>query len=582
MKNTIKKQSLKQSLLVASIALATTQVQAYEPRIIGGSVANANGYSWIVSLQSGGQHFCGASLINKDWVMTAAHCVEQESAGSVNVVVGEYNLSQTDKGEQKSGVSNIVIHPKRSSGEDHDIALLKLATPINAGVVTRATPAVMTGIKTGSLLTVMGWGNMSTSGQQFPDKLNEVQVPLVSHEQCSKNYGAGSITENMVCAGYTQGGKDSCQGDSGGPLLYQMDGQWHQVGIVSFGEGCALPNYPGVYAKVSQYDDWVKQVMAGTGQPSTTNPTTPTEPETNPDTETDTDISNETDISGAGMFNLPDEVDLVAFDGKPEENIILLENITNQAIEISDITTNHPAFSVDKQACVTSLASDAICELTITYQPQSSDVAEDGVLTIDTAGGESVTVKLLGNNLDASALDDEAGWDWYMDQPYWTEDEFGFSANNATMNDDQTAMLEVMVQGPGTFEFNFDAEGDTHANSCTYSVDGKAVRTVRAGQQTKSHHTTQLSAGQHRITWVYKKKEHTGGTFKITDVKLNKNADIQAKPQISTDTTNAATQATPQASATNNSSGGGSHSVWFLSGLVMLLAGLRRFRFGRK
>jgi len=146
---------LKRSLLGASIALAVTQTYAIpQTRIIGGTESTSQSYPWMVSLKSNGQHFCGASLIDKQWVMTAAHCVEQETAGGVSVVVGEYNTEQADIGEQSRQVSQIIIHPQY--GDDNDIALLKLASPVGNSQVIRASSDIMNTLAVGTPMTVMG------------------------------------------------------------------------------------------------------------------------------------------------------------------------------------------------------------------------------------------------------------------------------------------------------------------------------------------------------------------------------------------------------------------------------------------
>uniref|UniRef100_A0A8C8DQK6 trypsin n=1 Tax=Oryzias sinensis TaxID=183150 RepID=A0A8C8DQK6_9TELE len=99
-----------------------------------------------------------------------------------------------------------------------------------------------------------------------PQTLQEVQVPIVGNRQCKCSYGASSITDNMVCAGLLAGGKDSCQGDSGGPLVIKQNNLWIQAGVVSFGNGCALRNFPGVYTRVSQYQTWINTQIT-TNQP---------------------------------------------------------------------------------------------------------------------------------------------------------------------------------------------------------------------------------------------------------------------------------------------------------------------------
>uniref|UniRef100_A0A3Q1EUP0 trypsin n=1 Tax=Acanthochromis polyacanthus TaxID=80966 RepID=A0A3Q1EUP0_9TELE len=93
-----------------------------------------------------------------------------------------------------------------------------------------------------------------------PQRLQEVNVPIVTNSDCSNSYGG--ITDNMICAGLTEGGKDSCQGDSGGPLVSKNDSIWVLAGVVSFGNGCAEPNFPGVYARVSQYQSWINSFIA--------------------------------------------------------------------------------------------------------------------------------------------------------------------------------------------------------------------------------------------------------------------------------------------------------------------------------
>ncbi|KAF5903229.1 transmembrane protease serine 9-like, partial [Clarias magur] len=119
----------------------------------------------------------------------------------------------------------------------------------------------------GTLTWVTGWGNIRFGvNLPSPGTLQEVQVPIIGNRKCNCLYGVGLITQNMECAGFLQGGKDSCQGDSGGPLVIKQDSQWIQTGIVSFGKECALANYPGVYTRVSEYHDWISTIIT-TNQP---------------------------------------------------------------------------------------------------------------------------------------------------------------------------------------------------------------------------------------------------------------------------------------------------------------------------
>ncbi|RMZ73582.1 trypsin [Pyrenophora seminiperda CCB06] len=227
--------------------------------IVGGTTAASGEFPYIASLQYGGQHLCGGSLINANTVVTAAHCSVSSviGSGTSNLKIRLGSLSRTSGGTLVS-VSQVIVHPNyKSSSQDYDIAIWKLATSVPAsgtiGYVNLASsgsdPAA------GSTVTVAGWGTLSSGGSS-PNALYKVSVPIVSRTSCRSSYGTSSITNNMVCAGLAAGGKDSCQGDSGGPLV---DASKTLVGIVSFGQGCAQPNFPGVYSRVSTLLAFVQQ-----------------------------------------------------------------------------------------------------------------------------------------------------------------------------------------------------------------------------------------------------------------------------------------------------------------------------------
>lgn len=261
---------VKRSLLATTIAAFTASganAASYSARIIGGTDAPANTYPWMVSVQSkeDGEHFCGGSLVASNYVLTAAHCLEDTSADDVQVVVSEFDLENESAGEETISVKNIYIHSGYEDEGEADIALIELSSASSNSPLQVAGETLTNSLAVGTNLTVMGWGNTSTTGESFPNLLQEVQVPLADHAQCVTNYQevGSTITNNMICAGLPEGGKDSCQGDSGGPLVLQQDSSWYQTGIVSFGEGCAQENFYGVYTKVSSYADWIAKVQAG-------------------------------------------------------------------------------------------------------------------------------------------------------------------------------------------------------------------------------------------------------------------------------------------------------------------------------
>jgi trypsin len=150
-------------------------------------------------------------------------------------------------------------HPQYNSGTiDYDVAILELRTPIVMGQFTQAVRLAPTSSGTfeGQMSTITGWGTTSEGGS-ISQVLREVQIPIITNADCRYYYGASSITDRMVCAYTAAERKDSCQGDSGGPAVVYSGSTAQQVGIVSWGQGCARVNYPGVYTRVSSVYSWI-------------------------------------------------------------------------------------------------------------------------------------------------------------------------------------------------------------------------------------------------------------------------------------------------------------------------------------
>ncbi|XP_073713587.1 trypsin [Misgurnus anguillicaudatus] len=228
-------------------------------KIVGGEDASAGSWPWQVSIQSStyGGHFCGGSLISPSWVLSAAHCFPSLPSDTM-VYIGRQSQTGSNPNEMSSTVSQVFTHPGYTSSSDNDIALLQLSSPVEYSNYIQPVCLAATGstVGAGTMSWITGWGKLDPNSHQLPDILQEVEIPIVSDSTCKSAYGS-DITDNMICAGLSQGGKDSCQGDSGGPLVVRTGTQWIQSGIVSFGQGCAEPGFPGVYTKVSNYQDWI-------------------------------------------------------------------------------------------------------------------------------------------------------------------------------------------------------------------------------------------------------------------------------------------------------------------------------------
>jgi trypsin len=177
-----------------------------------------------------------------------------ESASDIRVVAGRTALSAG--GGTTAGVTGIWIHPEwNSSALTHDASVLTLDTSLTEAPLALASPADADLYAAGANSTVLGWG--VTESGSASDTLRKVDVPVTADDACATSYKDEFDAATMVCAGLAEGGKDSCQGDSGGPLVgVAADGTRKLIGIVSWGQGCAEPDFYGVYGRVSAfYDD---------------------------------------------------------------------------------------------------------------------------------------------------------------------------------------------------------------------------------------------------------------------------------------------------------------------------------------
>uniref|UniRef100_A0A8C5LGD4 Plasminogen n=1 Tax=Jaculus jaculus TaxID=51337 RepID=A0A8C5LGD4_JACJA len=228
-------------------------------RVVGGCVANPHSWPWQISLRTRfGQHFCGGTLISPEWVLTAAHCLERSSRpSSYKVVLGAHQEVNVEADAQVIEVARLFSEPTRA-----DIALLKLARPakITNKVIPACLPSANYVVADRTLCYITGWGE--TKGTYGAGQLKEAQLPVIENKVCNRrDYLNGRVRSTELCAGHLAGGVDSCQGDSGGPLVCFEKDKYILQGVTSWGLGCARPNKPGVYVRVSRYVSWIEEIM---------------------------------------------------------------------------------------------------------------------------------------------------------------------------------------------------------------------------------------------------------------------------------------------------------------------------------
>ncbi|WP_372880231.1 serine protease [Psychromonas sp.] len=259
----------KASLATLCLPLVTSAAEI-STRIVGGQESDINQFPWAVSLKDSTtqKHFCGGSLIAKQWVLTAAHCLDDlQSVSQITATIGEYDLDSIPA-TTAIEIEQFYIHPDYTSSPPvNDIALLKLASAVaDPSLISPVSLEDTTdAVVSQDNVTALGWGSTVPSDERndpdFPNILNYVEIPLLTDDMCNEAYD-DNYTAEMLCAGLEDGGKDSCQGDSGGPLVIkQDDDSWQQIGIVSWGSGCAAKGYPGVYTRLALYEDWVNGIL---------------------------------------------------------------------------------------------------------------------------------------------------------------------------------------------------------------------------------------------------------------------------------------------------------------------------------
>lgn len=288
------------TLLTPTVAFAQQGADAVlspaEAQIVGGQQAARNEFPWQAMLfNPSGMHVCSGSLIRNNWVLTAAHCLD--NAGIATVTLGGYDKNDSNEaGHQTFSVKRVIIHPDFNvSTLVNDIGLIELngsaVESENVKIISMVGIADFMLMQPGTEAVVSGWG-AEVEGGWMSAVLNKVTVPLVGSEICAQAYGS-MLQDGMTCAGYVDGGMDSCSGDSGGPLMVPDNaGGMKLAGVVSWGRGCARANAYGIYSNVPFFTGWIMEHLDNGDDGSDTTPTTDPAQGGNGKQQTDTQATN--------------------------------------------------------------------------------------------------------------------------------------------------------------------------------------------------------------------------------------------------------------------------------------------------
>ncbi|CAO4374692.1 unnamed protein product [Caenorhabditis nigoni] len=237
-------------------------------RVVGGFETVPGAFPWTAALRNKATkaHHCGASILDRTHLITAAHCFEEdERVTSYEVVVGDWDNNNTDGNEQVFNLQRINYYPLYKDIFSHDIAILEIPYPgieFNEYAQPICLPTKDFVYTPGRQCVVSGWGSM---GLHYAQRLQAALIPIIDRFDCvNSSQIYTSMSRSAFCAGYLEGGIDSCQGDSGGPFACRReDGAFVLAGVISWGDGCAQKKQPGIYTMVAPYLSWINSVVNG-------------------------------------------------------------------------------------------------------------------------------------------------------------------------------------------------------------------------------------------------------------------------------------------------------------------------------
>tara|TARA_R110001583_G_scaffold65464_5_gene189143 strand:- start:105 stop:2195 length:2091 start_codon:yes stop_codon:yes gene_type:complete len=448
---------------------------------------------------------CGASFLGGKWVLTAAHCVDDISPQQLKVNVGEYDLS--NGAENAKAVKRIYTHPDYQLDVEfnNDIALIELVDSVDNPSITLVSIAESKQfIIDNSPVTVAGWGGRlgydANGGptSNFPYVLHEVDLQLLTNEQCISLVAQSStdklegtftasdidITDAMICAFIPGGGKGSCQGDSGGPLMINTNEGWQQIGIVSWGIGCAAEGFPGVYTRTAVFSNWVNEITSG--------------------------------ITIDQRLDFP-----IQAQDKPASKALEVINNSELSANLTFTIEGDTNFTIANNKC-NSIAAGATCSLSVNYdakdvgkQSASIIISSDNNDIATSSAKVSAQTIALADRIKTQLSSNDNALTWYSggsnDSSAWQLDntEAAIVSGNITGNQESVVMLRVAGEGELSFEWSVSSEENTEEPDKPFDalylyVDGELIEFI-SGEIIYQSESVILTADESNITWIYKK-----------------------------------------------------------------------------